>query len=240
MKRCNSCGQDRPLHEFLRRTGKKAPSGSRRGVCKECRKTAAGSRKSGAEGAGADSARGKQGYELAAAPILPTRLAPFVPPPATSVSSTALESDNNAGSTEIRHQPQPPLSRQKKQRLSEDEGPKLTLSGRVWLRGKSDKGRRWQQEIEPELAMLLVREKAAVIVNRHVIRRLYTNRQFKQYILQRDHYTCQFCGGYGDTIDHLLPRSKGGHTTPVNCVCACNACNQSKADRDVSEFLLQR
>ncbi|WP_418303191.1 HNH endonuclease [Paenibacillus yonginensis] len=110
-------------------------------------------------------------------------------------------------------------------------------SGLVRMRGKSDKGRRWQQEIDLELARLLVREKAAVIVNRHTIRRLFTNREFKTFILERDRYTCHFCGGYGDTIDHLLPRAKGGHTTPLNCVCACNACNQSKADRDVDDFL---
>jgi hypothetical protein len=110
-------------------------------------------------------------------------------------------------------------------------------SGLVRMRGRSDKGRRWQQEVEPELARLLVTEQAAVVVNRHTIRRLYTNKEFRTYILERDDYTCRFCGAYGDTIDHLLPRAKGGHTTPVNCVCACNACNQSKADRDLDDFI---
>lgn len=104
------------------------------------------------------------------------------------------------------------------------------------MRGKTDRGRRWQQEIELALAVTLVREHAAVVVNSHTIRRLFTNKEFRDFILQRDHYTCRFCGEYGDTIDHLLPRAKGGHTTPDNCVCACNLCNQMKADRDVEEF----
>ncbi|MNN83698.1 HNH endonuclease [compost metagenome] len=75
------------------------------------------------------------------------------------------------------------------------------------------------------------------MVNRRTIRRLYSNKDFRALILNRDHYTCHFCGLYGDTIDHLLPRAKGGHTTPDNCVCACNLCNQTKADQYVEEFM---
>lgn len=109
--------------------------------------------------------------------------------------------------------------------------------GMVRMRGKTDKGRRWHQEIDMELAVTLVKEKAAVVVNRYTIRRLFSNKDFKRYIMNRDQYTCYFCGSYGDTIDHLLPRAKGGHTTPLNCVCACNLCNQSKAAMDADEFM---
>jgi hypothetical protein len=109
--------------------------------------------------------------------------------------------------------------------------------GMILMRGHSDKGRRWHQEIDLELAVTLVREHAAVVVNRRTIRRLFSNKDFRIMILTRDNYTCYFCGLYGDTIDHLLPRAKGGHTTPDNCVCACNECNQTKADRDVEEFM---
>lgn len=114
---------------------------------------------------------------------------------------------------------------------------KPTSAGFIRMRGKTDNGRRWYQEIEPELAYILVREGAAVVVNRHTIRRLYSNKEFRQFILTRDNYTCRFCGKYGDTIDHELPRSKGGHTTPANCVAACYECNQRKASRDVDEFI---
>ncbi|MCU6707890.1 HNH endonuclease [Paenibacillus sp. J5C_2022] len=112
-----------------------------------------------------------------------------------------------------------------------------THKGFIRMRGKTDKGRRWYQEIEPELARVLVREGAAVIVNPRTIRRLYSNKEFRHLILTRDNYTCRFCGEYGDTIDHVLPRAKGGHTTPMNCVCACNECNQMKASKDMDEFL---
>ncbi|MBO9600238.1 MAG: HNH endonuclease [Cohnella sp.] len=105
------------------------------------------------------------------------------------------------------------------------------------MRGKTDNGRKWYQEIDPYLAYVLVKENAAVVVNRHTIRRLYGNKEFRRLILERDEYTCYFCKQYGDTIDHLLPRAKGGHTTPDNCVCACNLCNQSKADKDLEVFM---
>jgi hypothetical protein len=110
-------------------------------------------------------------------------------------------------------------------------------SGVIWMRGRTDKGRRWRQETDLETAVTLVREYAAVVVNRRTIRRLYSNKAFREYILKRDNYTCYFCGGYGDTIDHIVPRAKGGHTTPLNCVTACRECNQNKAALDLEEFI---
>ncbi len=116
-------------------------------------------------------------------------------------------------------------------------GLKPTWGGFIRMRGKTDNGRKWYQEIDPYLAYVLVKENAAVVVNRHTIRRIYGNKEFRRMILERDEYTCYFCKQYGDTIDHLLPRAKGGHTTPDNCVCACNLCNQSKADKDLDVFM---
>ncbi|WP_088831756.1 HNH endonuclease [Paenibacillus tyrfis] len=109
--------------------------------------------------------------------------------------------------------------------------------GMIRMKGKSNNGRPWIQEIEWSLAVLLVEEQAAVVVTPYMIRRLYSNDDFRSMIMTRDHHTCRYCGGYGDTIDHIVPKSKGGHTTPVNCVCSCYACNQSKADQDATGFM---
>lgn len=58
-------------------------------------------------------------------------------------------------------------------------------------------------------------------------------------ILIRDRYRCQYCGHKGSafelTIDHILPRSRGGQTVPENLCAACFACNQRKGDRTPEE-----
>jgi 5-methylcytosine-specific restriction endonuclease McrA len=59
----------------------------------------------------------------------------------------------------------------------------------------------------------------------------------KKNILRRDHYTCQYCGRRGDrlTVDHVLPRSRGGEATWINVVAACLRCNLHKGNRTVEE-----
>lgn len=59
----------------------------------------------------------------------------------------------------------------------------------------------------------------------------------KKNILRRDHYTCQYCGRRGDrlTVDHVLPRSRGGSTTWTNVVAACLRCNLRKGSRTADE-----
>jgi 5-methylcytosine-specific restriction endonuclease McrA len=55
-------------------------------------------------------------------------------------------------------------------------------------------------------------------------------------VLRRDCRVCAYCGKRADTIDHVLPRSRGGMHTWENCVAACRACNSRKADRLLSEL----
>jgi len=58
-------------------------------------------------------------------------------------------------------------------------------------------------------------------------------------ILARDHYRCQYCGVKGTvfdlTLDHILPRSRGGRTLAENLVAACRECNNRKGDRTPDE-----
>jgi 5-methylcytosine-specific restriction endonuclease McrA len=51
-------------------------------------------------------------------------------------------------------------------------------------------------------------------------------------VFLRDRFTCQYCGERDElTFDHVVPRSKGGHTTWDNVVAACSTCNLRKGDR---------
>ena len=57
----------------------------------------------------------------------------------------------------------------------------------------------------------------------------------RRNIYKRDRNTCQYCGcrpGTSElTIDHVMPRSRGGLSSWENCVLACVGCNRRKADR---------
>jgi 5-methylcytosine-specific restriction endonuclease McrA len=65
-------------------------------------------------------------------------------------------------------------------------------------------------------------------------------------VLLRDNFTCQYCGDTpgrsGLTLDHVLPRSRGGQTSWENVVAACRSCNIRKGDRTPEEagMLLNR
>ena len=58
-------------------------------------------------------------------------------------------------------------------------------------------------------------------------------------IYMRDKFRCQYCGekkGVAElTLDHILPRSRGGDSSPVNIVTACVKCNTRKSDRTPDE-----
>jgi 5-methylcytosine-specific restriction endonuclease McrA len=55
-------------------------------------------------------------------------------------------------------------------------------------------------------------------------------------VLRRDSRRCAYCAKRADTIDHVIPRSRGGAHSWENCVAACKACNSRKADRLVEEI----
>lgn len=103
-------------------------------------------------------------------------------------------------------------------------------------------------------AVLLLKEKAEVIENgdgelhaehtamaRPAIIRLRTyapvprrsrRRLTRRAVFARDDWTCQYCGDHRDlTVDHVIPRSKGGSSEWENIVACCSSCNRRKADR---------
>lgn len=55
-------------------------------------------------------------------------------------------------------------------------------------------------------------------------------------VLRRDGRRCAYCGKRADTIDHVVPRSRGGAHAWDNCVAACRTCNSRKADRLIEEL----
>jgi 5-methylcytosine-specific restriction endonuclease McrA len=55
-------------------------------------------------------------------------------------------------------------------------------------------------------------------------------------LMRRDNYRCAYCGRRAETIDHVVPRSRGGQHIWENCVASCTICNHRKADRLLTEL----
>lgn len=55
-------------------------------------------------------------------------------------------------------------------------------------------------------------------------------------LMHRDHFRCAYCGGRAQTIDHVVPRSRGGTHSWQNCVACCAKCNHRKADKLLAEL----
>lgn len=72
------------------------------------------------------------------------------------------------------------------------------------------------------------------------VNRKISSPRFRKWVLfNRDGWTCQYCGINLDwqtiTIDHVIPRSRGGLTTWKNCVASCKKCNWKKGSRTLFE-----
>lgn len=59
--------------------------------------------------------------------------------------------------------------------------------------------------------------------------------ELREQILERDGFTCRYCGAPADSVDHIIPRSRKGADDPDNLVAACRTCNSSKGARTPEE-----
>jgi 5-methylcytosine-specific restriction endonuclease McrA len=57
----------------------------------------------------------------------------------------------------------------------------------------------------------------------------------RRAVFARDDYRCQYCGHTADSIDHVLPRSRGGLHDWENVAASCRPCNLAKRDRTPDE-----
>ena len=57
-------------------------------------------------------------------------------------------------------------------------------------------------------------------------------RKRRAIILKMHDYCCVYCGDDANTVDHVIPTSRGGTDDPMNLVAACNSCNFGLGNRD--------
>ncbi len=62
------------------------------------------------------------------------------------------------------------------------------------------------------------------------------NRRWRKSLHEFTSSSCIYCGKTSESIDHVLPRSRGGLSITENCVPACLSCNGSKTDNDAFEW----
>lgn len=79
---------------------------------------------------------------------------------------------------------------------------------------------------------VVIRLTTYIRIPRDAHRRKITRRA----VFARDRWTCQYCGGVRGslTIDHVVPRSRGGTSSWENIVACCAPCNRRKGDRLLS------
>jgi len=80
---------------------------------------------------------------------------------------------------------------------------------------------------------------SVIVLFRYIEEKFFTLPCTRKNIMIRDENRCQYCdGAFRDadlTIDHVIPRSKGGKTVWTNVVIACKPCNQQKSDQLLSQ-----
>lgn len=85
---------------------------------------------------------------------------------------------------------------------------------------------------------LVVELPAAVVLKQYAHRpykKLDASCATRDGILLRDKKRCGYCGDKANTIDHVLPRSRGGTDSWYNLIAACESCNGRKANRTPQE-----
>lgn len=100
----------------------------------------------------------------------------------------------------------------------------LVLDTRAEMVHATERLFRSERTVHPEPSVVRLARFVRVPHNRTVA----VNRRT---VFARDGHRCQYCGAQAESIDHVLPRSRGGQHAWDNVVAACRRCNTRKEDR---------
>ena len=101
------------------------------------------------------------------------------------------------------------------------------------LKGKAELLERGQGELRSETMSLAKPDVIRLVTYVRVPRDVHRRRITRRAVLARDEWTCQYCGSDAAklTVDHVIPKSRGGDSSWNNIVASCAPCNRKKADR---------
>lgn len=79
---------------------------------------------------------------------------------------------------------------------------------------------------------------------KHFVNKKWKPPRFRKKVLfNRDNWTCQYCGvkltARDIQVEHIMPASRGGPNSWLNCVAACKNCNKRKANMTPEEAGMQ-
>lgn len=87
---------------------------------------------------------------------------------------------------------------------------------------------------------LALEEPSVVRLSRYVqVPRARHRAPNRRGVFARDLHCCQYCGSDAETVDHVVPRSRGGRHEWNNVVAACRRCNGAKRDRLLHETTMR-
>jgi 5-methylcytosine-specific restriction endonuclease McrA len=114
---------------------------------------------------------------------------------------------------------------------------KLLIKGRAEVINLGDRLSLWNFKLTTTTSSYDVPATLRLVERVH--RKYMPPRFRKTTLFNRDAWQCQYCGVSLDrssiTIDHVIPRSRGGVTSWRNCVASCERCNIRKGSRTLSE-----
>jgi len=108
----------------------------------------------------------------------------------------------------------------------------LILADKVTLVEPSGRLVRSERLRLDEPAVVRLARYVSVPYNRH-------RKPTRRSVFVRDRDRCQYCDSAAETLDHVIPRSRGGRHSWDNVVAACRGCNALKRDRLLGDTTLR-
>lgn len=111
---------------------------------------------------------------------------------------------------------------------------------KLLLKDKVDIIEEWGDDFVFNSVTQKIKMPAVVRIKKYVnVSRFKQIKFSKNALYHRDNWMCQYCGkkliGKELTMDHIIPRSKGGRTDWTNCATCCIPCNIKKGNKSLSE-----
>lgn len=96
-----------------------------------------------------------------------------------------------------------------------------------------------ENDVAIRTARLSIRAPEIIVLRSGVVPVRHVMAFSRKNLIRRDRMSCQYCGvrpgAINLTVDHVMPKTRGGKSSWLNCVMSCKPCNTRKADRTLEQ-----